>query len=179
MLQILQYHIWADFWLWTKHKLTLLIGREFFAGKFLLMQYRINHVMLWFVQHTRTMIISASRKERKNSCVLIDALPPTKNTHPHSNYSRYSVTKCREQSDHDHGWVLWSNILDIIFCWRMPGLRNFLHLPSSSCGILSTWPNSWAMVNAADRPLSWTMAHDDGRHIVPSSASPNVSHFIW
>lgn len=42
-----------------------------------------------------------------------------------------------------------------------------------------TWPNSWAIVNAADNPLSWTMAHDDCRHIVPNSANPNVSHFIW
>lgn len=42
-----------------------------------------------------------------------------------------------------------------------------------------TWPNSCAMVNAAESPLSWTIAHDDGRHMVPNSANPNVSHFAW
>lgn len=42
-----------------------------------------------------------------------------------------------------------------------------------------TCPSSCAIVKAADKPLSWTIAHDDGRHIVPNSANPNVSHFFW
>lgn len=50
---------------------------------------------------------------------------------------------------------------------------NFKKNPTYTC------PNSWAIVNAADRPLSWTIAQDDGRHIVPNSANPNVSHLIW
>lgn len=47
--------------------------------------------------------------------------------------------------------------------------------------ITYTWPNSWAMVKAALSPLSWTMEHElELSHIVPSSASPSVSHFcIW
>jgi len=35
------------------------------------------------------------------------------------------------------------------------------------------------MVNAADRPLSWTIAHDDSFwQTVPSSAKPNVSQVL-
>lgn len=41
-----------------------------------------------------------------------------------------------------------------------------------------TWPSSWAIVKAADRPLSWTMAQDCFLHIVPNSAKPNVSHLL-
>lgn len=40
-----------------------------------------------------------------------------------------------------------------------------------------TCPSSWAIVNAADNPLSWTTAHDARLHIVFNSARPNVSHF--
>lgn len=43
-----------------------------------------------------------------------------------------------------------------------------------------TWPISWAIVNAAARPLSWTIAHEDlGEHIRPNSANPKVSQFLW
>lgn len=41
-----------------------------------------------------------------------------------------------------------------------------------------TCPSSWAMVKAAESPLSWTMAQDFGLHIVPNSANPNVSQFV-
>lgn len=42
-----------------------------------------------------------------------------------------------------------------------------------------TCPNSWAIVNAADSPLSCTIAQEEGLHIVPNSAKPKVSHFFW
>ena len=40
-----------------------------------------------------------------------------------------------------------------------------------------TWPNSWAMVNAALNPLSCTIAQLCLPHMVPNSARPNVSQF--
>lgn len=56
----------------------------------------------------------------------------------HFTYSRYSVTKWREQADHDQGCVLWSSIRDIMCCEVLPSsFRNLLHLVSSSCGILN------------------------------------------
>lgn len=39
-------------------------------------------------------------------------------------------------------------------------------------------PNSWAMVKAADSPLSCTNEQDSLRQIVPSSARPSVSHLV-
>ena len=40
-----------------------------------------------------------------------------------------------------------------------------------------TCPSSWAMVKAALRPLSWTIAQLLRLHMVPSSARPSVSQF--
>lgn len=41
-----------------------------------------------------------------------------------------------------------------------------------------TWPSSWVIVNAADKPLSSMIAQlRNESHMVPSSARPSVSHF--
>jgi len=43
-----------------------------------------------------------------------------------------------------------------------------------------TCPSSWAIVKAALNPLSWTMEQLELlSHILPSSASPSVSHFLF
>lgn len=57
--------------------------------------------------------------------------------------------------------------------------HNFCKIISMFCVFSSSYtcPSSWAIVNAADNPLSWTTAHDARLHIVFNSARPNVSHF--
>lgn len=67
------------------------------------------------------------------------------------------------------------NSLQIVDDWQLH-IKN----PNDIIKKLTTYtcPNSWAIVNAADKPLSWTIAQENGLHIVPNSANPNVSHFI-
>jgi hypothetical protein len=52
-------------------------------------------------------------------------------------HSKNSVAKWREHFDHVHGWVLWSSIRDIMFCFCVPLPRKFSHFLSSSCGIFN------------------------------------------
>lgn len=73
--------------------------------------------------------------------------------------------------------VVYLTCHQIMYQNHLSGMKGLLNQHMSWSWDTDTCANSWAMVNAADKPLSSMTAHDeDGSHIWPRSARPKVSH---
>ena len=109
-------------------------------------------------------------------------------------YSKNRSSNAAEQGDQLQGWVLYSNVGAIMWKFALLSCMYCPHFLSSSWGMLKLnakpllrmmpadarahmCPISWAIVNAAESPLSSIMAQLFClSHIVPNSAKPRVSH---